>query len=143
MSDLSIKAKIHRSKFSQELAGIKTEAGKNSSLAVKRAFGFITKVHPERGCLIKAIGVNDKNLGNGNWIPVEGGDLIIQNWGALRPGMFIVVEYVGDDDKTAVARVLASEDINDYGTLTGYIMPENDITVGLYELFPPGMTGYV
>lgn len=102
--------------------------------STQQRFGSIIEVH-ETLPLIKAIFDNGQGVAGNQWIPVAHSVLeIIHRFGALRPGLKVLITFSGEAERSAIATVIGVEDEH----LGKEKVQDNDAKTGLYEIFTPG-----
>ena len=125
----------------QTAQGASTNRDKNSLL--RRKFGNIVKVDPENPSLV-SVRYDDGSLARGTDVPliaVNRASRIAEEWGVLRSGMRVCVEYTGEIDRDARCNILGDEQLGAVASERYYTVPKNDIATGMYLIFSPGGIG--
>ena len=115
------------------------QATKTNNLNLQRRFGTITKIHDTQKNLVKIQYLHGKTKGgfvgsgDGIWVPVEGGGILEAIIGTPQPGMMVIVDYAGETDRSAFARIIDRETASPYHR----VLPLNSKQIAMYSILSP------
>lgn len=101
---------IPSTKYQEERRKQSLAIGRSTLRAFKRSYGTIKEVHPEFSRRIRVTLDDGVDIRGGNYIPLLDSPLdIAQRFGAVRPGMRVLVTAMGEPEQEVTA-VLIGDD---------------------------------
>jgi hypothetical protein len=105
-----------------------------SFFKTRQKFGTIKKTHEKLYAAVIELAEGGEAWGGGFLPIVNPWQELIKDFGPLRRGLRVVVEYEGDQEAYATARVIGLEN-----EPIGQFQERADKDLGLYEIFVPGI----